>query len=164
MKPDFKKIVTENNELYKMVDIFVPKTMQPKVFPGFEGFQLSDPEYLIKLMSPDRFLVPLTMSPISSIVDIGTMAKLAGSKIFDDMEDAYVIFIRKGMPWGCTFFTLITDMYKIHLAGLKGTDYASSKNGLTEAARLAKEFCGEVFSADVEEILRLTNQTLREIM
>jgi hypothetical protein len=162
-KPDFKKIVVENNELYKMTEDFIPRMIHPKVFAGFAGFQLVSVDYLVdELAAPGRFTVPLTLSPISSIIDIGTMARLAGSDCFE--EDAYIIFVRKGLPWATTFFTLLTDIYKIYLAETKNTDYAASKDGLKEAAGLAKDICKEIFPDYIEEILSITNKSFKEVL
>jgi hypothetical protein len=168
-RPDFEEIITTTEQLKNMVENFVPTMMRPSVFPGFVGVQCvtnawmkeqlkkASPSYIEKHLenSEDEFTM------LSLVTDLADWYRAADMD--PPQETMWVIFLREGESWGYTYFSLLSEIFRVIAVTEQSEEYAASEAAISDSNKKAAKLCKKIFPDDYKQILGMVSETLKKV-
>ena len=158
---DIHKSIDTIEQIKQMLDDHVPKMLRPNKWPGFAGVDIVEDSFIrehffdfMGYTAGDDYI------PVSSIVlELATWFTAAGMTPPEDCM--YVIFLASGLPWACTYISLLSDISRIVLATEIGTPFAGSDKGAAESLKRAIDICETMFPETYMEIISVAHESLK---
>jgi hypothetical protein len=78
-------------------------------------------------------------------------------------ETMWVIFLREGESWGYTYFSLLSEIFRVIAVTEQSEEYAASEAAISDSNKKAAKLCKKIFPDDYKQILGMVSETLKKV-